>query len=112
MRKGFAGLRPWLLQRLTAVYMLLFVLFLLVHFLSDPPRSHAAWRSWMLSPGTSIATAVFMASLLLHAWVGIRDVILDYVHPVGLRIGVLALLGFGLLAMAQWVARILLITYP
>ena len=112
MKKAFAGLRPWLLQRLTAVFMLLFVLFLLAHFLFDPPRSDAEWRGWVLSPGTSIVFTLFFASLFLHTWVGVRDVILDYVHPAGLRIGALALLGSGLLAMSAWVARILLFTPP
>ena len=110
MKPAFGGLRPWVLQRLTAVYMLCYILFLLAHFLSDPPLSHAAWRNWVLDPVISIATAVFLGSLLLHMWVGVRDVILDYIHPIGLRIAALSLLGFGLLTMAIWVVRFLLLT--
>ena len=61
----------------------------------------------MTGSGVSIATATFFAALLAHAGVGLRDVIMDYVHPVVLRVCVLALLGLGLLATAIWVARIL-----
>jgi len=110
VKKTVAGLRPWMLQRLTAVYMLAFILYFLAHFLLDAPRSHAAWRAWMLSPGISIAATVFMAALFLHTWVGVRDVILDYVHPPALRMVMLAMLGFCLLAMSAWAGRILLIT--
>ncbi len=102
------GLRAWLVQRVSAVYMLLFIVVLLVHFLVDPPASYAAWHDWLTKPGISIATAVFFAALLLHAWVGVRDVILDYVQPAALRVSALALLGFGLAAIAAWVLRILL----
>ena len=107
MRRMFTGLRAWLLQRLSAVYMLLFIGFFLIHFVVDPPHSYPAWHAWMMSTGVSIATAVFFAALLTHAWVGLRDVILDYVHPAALRVCVLALLGFGLTATGIWVIRIL-----
>lgn len=108
MRRTVTGLRAWLVQRASAVYMLLFILFLLFHFLLDPPHSYLAWHGWMMSPGVSIATFVFFAALLLHAWVGVRDVLMDYVHPLALRVSALALLGVGLMAIAVWVMRILL----
>ena len=108
MRKIVTGLRAWLVQRVSAVFLLLFILFLLFHFLLDPPRSYQAWRGWMRDPGVSAATLVFFAALFLHTWVGVRDVVMDYVHPIALRVSALALLGFSLMAMAAWVVRILL----
>mgnify|MGYP001794396830 CR=1 FL=1 len=107
MRKAVSGLRAWLVQRVSAVYMLVFIVFLLIHFLLDPPHSFLAWHDWMMSPGISITASVFFAALLAHAWVGARDVILDYVHPIVVRIFVLALLGLGLMGIAAWVIRIL-----
>lgn len=108
MRRAVTGLRAWLVQRVSAVFMLLFIVFLLFHFLLDPPRSYEAWQGWMRGPGVSAGALIFFAALFLHAWVGVRDVVMDYVHPVALRFAVLALLGLGLIAMAAWVARILL----
>ncbi len=108
MRKTVTGLRAWLMQRISAVYMLFFILFLLFHFLLDPPDSYLAWHGWIRNPGVSVATLVFFAALLLHAWVGIRDVVMDYVRPLALRVSALALLGFSLMAIAAWVVRILL----
>lgn len=107
MKRTFSGLRAWLVQRVTAVYMLFFIVFLLAHFLLDPPRSYLAWRAWMLSPGVSIAVFVFVAALLAHAWVGVRDVILDYIQPITIRVLVLALLGLGLIGLGAWIIRIL-----
>ncbi len=107
MRKNFTGLRAWAVQRVTAVYMLLFIVFFLAHFVVDPPHSYQAWHGWMMNSSVSIVTAVFFAALLAHAWVGLRDVILDYIHTMVFRVGLLMLLGFGLTALGVWVMRIL-----
>lgn len=61
MRKAVSGLRAWLVQRVSAVCMLLFIVFVLVHFFFDPPHSYQAWRDWVMSPAVSIATLVFLA---------------------------------------------------
>jgi succinate dehydrogenase / fumarate reductase membrane anchor subunit len=111
VRKTFTGLRAWLVQRISALYMLFFIVFFLTHFVVDPPRSYQAWHGWMMGSRVSIATTVFFAALLAHAWVGLRDVILDYVHAMIFRIGLLVLLAFGLTALAIWVIRILWMEY-
>ena len=56
----------------------------------------------MLSPGVSVSATVFFAALLAHAWVGLQDVILDYVGPVAFRVFVLAVLALGLAALGVW----------
>jgi succinate dehydrogenase / fumarate reductase, membrane anchor subunit len=111
VKASVTGLRAWLVQRVSAVLMLLFILFLLFHFLLDPPRSYQEWHGWMRDPGVSAATLVFFAALFLHTWVGVRDVVMDYVHPVGLRVSALALLVISLVAMTAWVGRIVLMRH-
>jgi succinate dehydrogenase / fumarate reductase membrane anchor subunit len=107
VRIAFTGLRAWLVQRASAVYMLLFIIFFLTHFVADPPHSWPAWHAWMTSYSVSVITTVFFAALLAHAWVGLRDVILDYIHLVAVRVCVLTLLGLGLAATGVWMMRIL-----
>lgn len=107
MRRAASGLRAWLVQRVTALYMLLFLVFLLTHFLLDRPTSYLAWHTWIASPVVSITALVFCAALLAHMWVGLRDVILDYVKPLAVRVGALALLALGLSGLGGWVMRIL-----
>jgi succinate dehydrogenase / fumarate reductase membrane anchor subunit len=60
-------------------------------------------------PLVSLATLLFFASLLLHAWVGIRDVIIDYVHPTAIRVSVLTVIGFGLVGCAAWALKIIIL---
>jgi succinate dehydrogenase / fumarate reductase membrane anchor subunit len=107
MSRRFTGLRAWVVQRISAILMLLFMVFMLAHLVVDPPNSYQAWHSWMMSFSVSIATTAFFAALLAHAWVGLRDVLLDYVHAMVLRAVLLAVLGFVLTAFGIWVMRIL-----
>jgi len=110
-KSPISGLRAWLLQRFSAIYLLFFFLSALIYFVFFPPHSYQAWHDWITAPVVSIATMVFFAALLLHAWIGLRDVILDYVKPLALRVGVLALLGLALLVVAMWAGRILFIAF-
>jgi len=107
VRRPLSGLPAWLVQRLSAVFMLGFIVFVLVHFLVDPPRSYEAWRSWVSNPGFGLAAVLFVAALLTHAWVGLRDVTLDYVAPLAARIATLSLIALSLLVVAAWTVRIL-----
>lgn len=111
MRKVVTGLRAWLVQRVSAVYMLFFIVFLLTHFLVNPPHSYLAWHDWILSPVVSIAASVFCVALLAHTWVGVRDVIMDYIHPIAVRVFVLVLLALGLTGIGAWSIRILLLKH-
>lgn len=107
MRAIASGARAWLLQRLSAAYMLAFLVFALIRFAAERPSSYEAWRSWVGAAGMRVACALFVAALLLHAWVGLRDVAMDYVHPPAARVAVLALVGAGLAAAGAWMALVL-----
>ena len=100
-----SGLRAWALQRITAVYLALFSIVLLWHFLVAPPVDYAAWRDWVVQPWVSIGLLLYVVALLLHAWVGIRDVLIDYVHPLGARLLLLTLFGILLLASGMWAVQ-------
>lgn len=101
-------MKSWLLQRLTAVYMAAFLVYFIVALLISPSHSYAEWQGWLRATPMALATTLFFLALLGHAWVGIRDVLLDYIKPFALRLVLLNLLALGMIVMALWVARILL----
>ena len=103
----FTGLAAWWVQRLSAVYMLAFLIFLLATFALDPVHDYAQWRGWVGRTGTQIALATFFAALLSHMWVGLRDVLLDYAKPQALQRLLLVTVGWGLMAIAIAVVWIL-----
>ena len=108
MRTRFTGVNAWWVQRVSAVYMLLFLLFLLGAFWLDPLHSYPQWRAWVARPAMAIAAGVFFIALLSHMWVGLRDVLLDYAKPAGLRGVLLALVAASLCGLAAWALLILL----
>lgn len=109
MKRPLSGLSAWLVQRLSAVLMLGFMAFVLARILVDPPHSYGAWRAWVGHPAVSLAVVLFVAALLTHAWVGLRDVTLDYVAPLAARIATLSLIALALLAVAAWTVWILML---
>lgn len=108
MRRQFTGLAAWRVQRIGAVYMLLFVLFMLGALWLHPRPSYVEWRGWVGQSNMSIAILVFFAALLSHMWVGLRDVLLDYARPAGLRSFLLGVLGISLFGTAAWLLWLLL----
>jgi succinate dehydrogenase / fumarate reductase membrane anchor subunit len=102
------GLGEWLLQRVTAVYMGAFVVYLVLRFLIAPIDLYVTWKMWFASSTVRIAFALFFASLLVHSWVGMRSVFMDYVKPMWLRFVVQLVTATALLVLALWVTQILL----
>ena len=109
MSRQAHGLRDWLLQRITAVYLGGFVVYLMAHFFLQPPQSYEQWRMWIGQPLVAIASASFILAMLLHGWVGIRDVIFDYIHSVSLRLLLLSLIGLLLVGCGFWALRVLVL---
>ena len=108
MERLLGGLRAWTLQRLSALYLLAFLAAAAIRALIDPPRDHAQWADWWRPPWASAAALLFFAALCLHAWVGTRDVLLDYVKPRGLRAVLLLLAALVLALTAARLAAALL----
>ncbi len=109
MRWGLGGFRPWLMQRISAVYMLVFLLAFLMGIASCPPSDYQAWRDLFANPVVWMATAMFFVGLFIHVWVGLRDVILDYIHNVVIRVLLLVALGTVLIGLGLWVFRALFV---
>mgnify|MGYP005846989643 CR=1 FL=1 len=103
-----AGLVSWLLQRGTAIYLGGFVVYVVARLAISPIRDHAAWQAWFASGGVRLAWALAIGSLLVHAWIGMRSVYLDYLHALWLRFTVSFLTALGLIAAGLWAVDILL----
>jgi len=106
--RASSGLRSWLIQRLTAVYIVFFmVVFTFVW--GGQPITFEAWRLWVAHPAANIALLIFIFSLLMHAWIGGRDVVIDYVKSVAMRYVLLICFGLGLLIIGLWALRTMLL---
>ena len=101
------GLGDWLLQRLTAVVMALYTVGFAACLLMGPPATYGDWKALFSGNFVRLATMFFVAALLYHAWVGMRDIVMDYVKPTGIRLGLQSVIGAALIFQLIWAASIL-----
>lgn len=107
MSRAAQGLRAWLLQRFTAVYLAVYFLTVLFLYLARGDWDYAAWRGWMGQPLMGVSTILFALAVLLHVWVGVRDVLIDYIHAAWLRLMFMAGTALLLLGSLLWILRAL-----
>ena len=102
------GLRDWLSQRITGALMALFTIILLAQLLfTRGPIGYDVWAGIFASQWMKVLTFVTIASLLYHVWVGMRDVWMDYVQPVGIRLVCQVFTIVWLVACAGWAIQVL-----
>lgn len=80
------GLSDWLLQRVSAILMLVYLAFIMIYWSTHPGLQFAEWKALFASPVMKIASLLVLLSLLAHAWIGLWIVFTDYVKCVAIRL--------------------------
>lgn len=101
------GLRDWMMQRVTGAVMALYSLLFVFLLLTRPLHGYADWRALFTPEWMKLASLLFAFSLMLHAWVGARDILMDYIKPTVLRLALHSAVILALVAYAAWVVQIL-----
>ncbi len=101
------GIVGWLVQRVSAAFMAAFILLFLVVLIARSPSSYADWKMLMSQEWMRIGMQLFYFGLFLHAWIGMRDILMDYVHPTGIRLVLQVAVILSLSVYAIWSVRIL-----
>lgn len=101
------GLRDWLIQRITAVILAVYTLFLVMMLLAQSEPGYESWAGLFAPLWMKVLTLIALASLIWHAWIGVRDIWMDYVKPAGLRLALYVLTVLWLLACAIWSVMVL-----
>ncbi len=96
------GLKDWLIQRVTAIYFAMYVVFLLIFLMLHQPLTFDAWHLLFESIAVKIATVLALLTLLLHAWIGLWTVTTDYLKCIWLRLPIQMLVLFVLVAELVW----------
>src|SRR3546814_1740558 len=106
------GTLDFIAQRVTAIIMAVYTLVLLGGILFTPELNYEGWRGLFtftclsLPVGQMLATLAFM-SLVWHAWIGVRDIWMDYVRSAGLRLFLQVLTILWLVGALVYFAKIL-----
>ena len=101
------GLRDWLAQRVTAAVMAAYCVSLAAYLLLQPRLDYDAWTELFSGQPMRTFTLLFLLSLFYHAWIGIRDIVMDYVKPAGVRLVIHVLVILALLLYTIWSVQIL-----
>jgi succinate dehydrogenase / fumarate reductase membrane anchor subunit len=101
------GFKDWLSQRVTGVLMALFTVVVLVQVLLPGPLDYYKWAGIFSSQWMKVLTFVVIVSLLYHAWVGMRDIWMDYIKPVGVRLALQVFTIVWLVGCAGWAVQVL-----
>lgn len=101
------GVLDWLVQRISAVVMIAYALLVALVVVRMPQFDYWHWKSIWSVPMMRYCTALFLLSLYLHAWIGVRDIFMDYIKDAGLRLTLYAFTIIALVWYAGWSVQIL-----
>ena len=101
------GMRDWLSQRVTACLMAIFTLLLIVQLLLPGEMGYDKWAGIFAAQWMKVLSFVVIVALALHAWVGVRDIVMDYVKPTGVKLVLHVFTLVWLLGCAGWAVQVL-----
>lgn len=99
MKFGGTGIQDWLTQRLTAVVLLAYIIFLTSFWMCSKPIDYFAWQALFQNVWMKVATILAIVSIAWHAWIGLWTITTDYVKPKLLRL------------LLQWIFFLSLFSY-
>jgi succinate dehydrogenase / fumarate reductase membrane anchor subunit len=102
------GLRDWLAQRITAALMALFTVLLIGQLIfSSGPIGYDLWAGIFSAQWMKMLTFTVIIALAYHVWVGMRDIWMDYIKPLWLRLSLQVFTIVWLVACAGWAIQVL-----
>jgi succinate dehydrogenase / fumarate reductase membrane anchor subunit len=101
------GVRDWLAQRVTAVVMLVYTMLVLMALVMLPKFDYWSWKALWQLPLMRYATVLFVIALLFHAWIGVRNIFMDYIKDAGVRLTLYVVVILALIAYGAWAIQIL-----
>jgi succinate dehydrogenase / fumarate reductase, membrane anchor subunit len=101
------GMRDWLSQRVTATLMALFTIAVIVQVLLPGEMGYDKWAGMFSRQWMKVLSFVVIVSLLIHVWVGMRDIWMDYVKPVAVRLVLQVFTLVWLVGCAGWAVQVL-----
>jgi succinate dehydrogenase / fumarate reductase, membrane anchor subunit len=101
------GWMDFLAQRITAVLMAVYTLLMLAIALYRGGIDYSVWQALFGYTAFRIATLIFVLAVLWHAWIGMRDIWMDYIKPTAVRLTLEVVTVLALVGYVGWVLLIL-----
>ena len=99
---GRSGVSDWLVQRISAVVLLAYTLYICWFLISTPNLDYQQWKQLFESTAMRVFSVAALLSVIAHAWIGLWSISTDYltermIGPRGNLLRGLMQLGGGLL---------------
>lgn len=111
---GRSGVYDWLIQRISAVFLTLYMVFLVAYIALNPELDYTQWRTLFSHLWMRVFSLITLLSIVSHAWIGLWSVLTDYITPMtmgskatGLRILAQVVLGVVAVTYTVWGVEIL-----
>lgn len=101
------GLRDWLVQRASAVVLAIYALILLALLLQPGDIDQARWVAIVSTPWMKVTSLVAFVALARHAWLGMREIWMDYVKPLSVRLALMVLTLAWAVGCVAWAVNVL-----
>ncbi len=102
------GLRDWLAQRVTGLLMALFTLIVLAQvILNKGGIGYEKWAGIFATQWMKALTFSVIVALLYHAWIGMREIFMDYIPSAYVRLSLQTFAIVWLVACAGWAIQVL-----
>ena len=101
------GLSDWLAQRISAVVMVIYSVALAVYLVMQDHVDYDVWIGLYSSQWMRTFTLLFLLALFYHAWIGVRDIVMDYIKPASIRLVIHVLVILALVVYTIWSVQIL-----
>lgn len=96
------GLRDWLVQRISALILGLYVIVLATFWITHPEITFDAWHDLFSHTAMKVLSSIAWLSMVLHSWIGLWTVTTDYLKSTGLRLTLQMFILLGLLSLFFW----------
>jgi succinate dehydrogenase / fumarate reductase membrane anchor subunit len=83
---GRSGIHDFILIRATALILTAYTFFIVCFLACTPELTYDRWKSLFSQSWVKAFTLISLFALLIHAWIGLWQVLTDYVKCVGLRL--------------------------
>lgn len=102
MTTSSPGLRGWILQRFSALYLGIYIVSLVVYCFSFSDLTYETWHALFNFTWMRVATLITLIMIAVHAWLGLKIIATDYIKKTCLRILFLGVVNILLLSYVVW----------
>ncbi|CUB02338.1 succinate dehydrogenase, hydrophobic membrane anchor protein [Marinomonas fungiae] len=104
---GRSGLYDWMMQRVSALVLAVYSIFIIGYLLLNPDLTYEQWSGLFETTSMRIFSLLALLSVGIHSWIGLWSVSTDYIKATGVRFFFQSLCGLVMFIYVVWGVQVL-----